>query len=685
MSCLKAHSNFHVLQAYASSWFPSALSNMISWVLDSNASSHDTYTRVVDGQPRLRDYSTTGTQRDLQPGRCYAPDGVSDYLSCPHLSGSETVTSSSGTSTPSISAGRIDLTAGTIWDIVLSDGTRYNCDEGDGVVALDSSGNGNHGTITNATLSTFHDTTSNDQYSWQNQVGYSRARQFASGETITLNDGAALQFTGDYSVSGWVYLRSGTGFSTICGRWGSSQGWMAGISTNRIRVYRDTAYLQSNATLNYNQWYHVVVTANGATCSIYIDGSLDRSGNLTGGKSTHTNAYMAPEIGRYYAGMAGTFLGMLHNVVVYDTAISSGDVTSLYGNTVPGTPVGRWTLQGLSTDPIADLSGNGNNGTATGTTVPMLPRDESDTTKDISGNTLQYSGRCPVEHNLSGIPCLTLDGTNDIVDIGDISSSIDDITIWVKQQADNQEILSLQNSSSTVIRVSSGVLTFGGSLTLSQAYVDDVAVSVATAGATLNDNGWHKLRAVLSSAVSASDLQIGGYGATVGNISVAGLQVGASGADGHWPIEEGPGDSTDNVTCYDVSGNGNNGTITNGTVATVWSTRDKGPAYTVENGYRSEDGVLVPALADGSNAANGSAITSGPGVMPPGHIADPTQGESNVPELQLVGLNTSVEVGDSTADPNFARDDGDTRDRMIICEDTLSGADATNIAAYLAE
>lgn len=48
-------------------------------------------------------------------------DGV-EYLSVPHLVGDETVVDSDGTSTPSISAGRIDFTAGNCSLLELSNG-----------------------------------------------------------------------------------------------------------------------------------------------------------------------------------------------------------------------------------------------------------------------------------------------------------------------------------------------------------------------------------------------------------------------------------------------------------------------------------------------------------------------------------------------------------------------------------
>ena len=87
--------------------------------------------------------------RPVQQGQVCEFDGVDDYVSAAHLTGSETVTSSVGTSTPSISAGRIDFTAGKCSSLILSDGTQYNLNHASGTTAYDSSGNGNHGTLQN--------------------------------------------------------------------------------------------------------------------------------------------------------------------------------------------------------------------------------------------------------------------------------------------------------------------------------------------------------------------------------------------------------------------------------------------------------------------------------------------------------------------------------------------------------
>jgi hypothetical protein len=100
------------------------------------------------GQPIVSSNAPAST-RPVQQGQVCEFDGVDDYISAAHLTGSETVTSSVGTSTPSISAGRIDFTAGKCSNLILSDGTQYNLNHASGTTAYDSSGNGNDGTLQN--------------------------------------------------------------------------------------------------------------------------------------------------------------------------------------------------------------------------------------------------------------------------------------------------------------------------------------------------------------------------------------------------------------------------------------------------------------------------------------------------------------------------------------------------------
>jgi len=84
----------------------------------------------------------------LVESNCISFDGVDDKLSFVDLIGI-TITSYQGTSTLSINGNDIEGTAGTAYDILLSDGTHLPCAEGNGTTVFDASGNGNHGILIN--------------------------------------------------------------------------------------------------------------------------------------------------------------------------------------------------------------------------------------------------------------------------------------------------------------------------------------------------------------------------------------------------------------------------------------------------------------------------------------------------------------------------------------------------------
>lgn len=157
----------------------------------------DRYRPSIDGNKILSSVGDQSEGREIQPGRCYDFDGVDDYVSTEssdigtlYISGLDengNLISSGLTVSYSGTSYRINY-SGKVWNIkVWTDDTAteeakkdyttipsfawYKCDECGGINSYDSSGNGNHGTIINASLETFHST--QNIYSWQNEVGYS--------------------------------------------------------------------------------------------------------------------------------------------------------------------------------------------------------------------------------------------------------------------------------------------------------------------------------------------------------------------------------------------------------------------------------------------------------------------------------------------------------------------------------
>lgn len=95
----------------------------------------------------VTDVSDNLTDALLVDSVCATFDGIADKLTVAGLSGSETVTSSGGTSTPTVGVGEITFTAGTCWDLVLSNGQSFPLVAGAGLLAYDITGVA-HGAIT---------------------------------------------------------------------------------------------------------------------------------------------------------------------------------------------------------------------------------------------------------------------------------------------------------------------------------------------------------------------------------------------------------------------------------------------------------------------------------------------------------------------------------------------------------
>jgi len=120
-----------------------------------------------------------------------------EYLALAHLTGSETVVSKVGTSTASIAAGRINLTAGTISSIVLSDGKTLPCQEGPGPdntnrTVHNIDGTGRHATLTNGTVSDMWAARLNTVEDWcvNHGGGIAANGSFVPGVPNSANDAA---------------------------------------------------------------------------------------------------------------------------------------------------------------------------------------------------------------------------------------------------------------------------------------------------------------------------------------------------------------------------------------------------------------------------------------------------------------------------------------------------------------
>jgi hypothetical protein len=192
---------------------------------------------------------------------------------------------------------------------------------------------------------------------------------------VNCGNSASLQFSNTLSVSCWVKTStSGKGILAI--RVGSTptQEAFSLTSSGEVRMNNGTR-LTANTSILDNNYHHVVVTYNTSLATnnlkIYIDGILDNSVNRTTVIQGSGTNYLI--IGEYRA--SNFFNGNIDEVSVFNSELSSSDVTSIYNSGVPNdisslSPVSWWRCGDGDTAPtLTDNGSGGNDGTMTNFTT----------------------------------------------------------------------------------------------------------------------------------------------------------------------------------------------------------------------------------------------------------------------------------------------------------------------------
>ena len=251
--------------------------------------------------------------------------------------------------------------------------------------AVDSSGNGNTGTLTDSTGPTLPTWTTG-------MIGNAVKLTVGSQDYINMGDPAILRLAGSFTVSAWVNLNSlptSGNIASIVDKH-TATGWenyeidvrnTAGVYTWELLFNNNsgTAYTASyTATPGLGTWYLVTGVWDSSTSNeyLYLNGTLVATVNQAG-------AVPDASSGRYLQigvqnQTAGKYLdGTVDDVRVYNRALSAAEVGQLYGGAScgPAAPssnlVGWWKMDDGSGSTFADSSSTANNGTLTGSPLPI--------------------------------------------------------------------------------------------------------------------------------------------------------------------------------------------------------------------------------------------------------------------------------------------------------------------------
>ena len=618
----------------------------------------------------------------------------------------------------------------------------WKCDEGSGSAAYDSSGNGHDGTIT-GTLSAIHSSNGdNDQYSFQNEVGYSRGTYFEGttnnyydlGSRITngaitalsgacwfnSNQTATRYFFGESGGSGsriWQVRQTSNGQITI--QLSADGSTNTSVSTTGTSIYEDT-------------WTHVAFTYDAGDIKLYINGAEENTGSMA---SSLFNASTNFKMGSV---QTSTMIGSLADVAVEEAVWTPATISAMYSsNTIPSTAWYWPAADGVETQQaLRNMTVVGGNQTA-----HKIPIDQSNTANDIRGIPAQYTGQAPHDAIVNS-PCLHLDGSADYVEIADHADFdiTDHLSVFVRYTGDLANVpvdeyliskydtgsnerewgLAIGDDEKPFVAFGDATGAFDGSATADSAidptaitslgftfdggtvvlYVDGVAVSSTDTSSITslnNETAPVGLGCIFNSGSAANfldgilhDARI--YEGTSTVLTPAQMQeihqdatTAFSGQTlvGHWPCVENSG-----TTIHNTTENDHHGTATLTSEATSWATDQNTYEYLIANGYRVSSGANIPALLDGSSAADGNAITDGPGKLAPGQSLDYTGGEANSPyaqQLNAVTTDTNYVQGDGSdaGDAEFAKTENHGDSKIFTTDAALTGGDLTNADNYV--
>lgn len=221
----------------------------------------------------------------------------------------------------------------------------WKLDETEGTTAVDSSGNGNDGTLSGTGMDF-------ETYSIKGAVG--RALLFKDEDPTASYFGRMVNIpdinfseTDTFSMAAWFYPETGTDFGRLTGHSSNSHILVTDGST---LSYSMVTGLESTSTFPANQWAHFVLNFDGANqvFQLYINGVLEDTETVA--PSSFTGL-----IGNFPEPFGG-FDGAIDDLRVYDRILTVDEITALYQM---GAAVGSSTALPQGCPNIGDVCDDG--------------------------------------------------------------------------------------------------------------------------------------------------------------------------------------------------------------------------------------------------------------------------------------------------------------------------------------
>jgi hypothetical protein len=323
-----------------------------------------------------------------------------------------------------------ELSKEEVWDIYHHHSASghevgwWKMEEGGGDISLDSSGRGHHGEVKNATLSTFHVSSSAVSKSFLNDNGYSGGRYFPGSYDVNLattSDNDLDPGTGDYTVDCWFY-NAGTGVNrAVLSKGGGSptvEGYYFYINTSDQIVTRHSdgiAQHQITSTALADGWNYVAMVVD-RDYAVYQHLNGEGVKTLLQSESEDVQPTQIFSIGSYDGG--STYHDSLVGTVRYTARVlTPEEIRDTHNNGFTAFDETKLIAQPDDYGNYIDVVGDRHFRHET-TTPVYIPRNESNTSLDVSGQQLMYPNQVKYNTAVSSM-CADFDGTAAYVNISD--------------------------------------------------------------------------------------------------------------------------------------------------------------------------------------------------------------------------------------------------------------------------
>ena len=182
----------------------------------------------------------------------------------------------------------------------------------------------------------------------------------------TVPNDTAIAISGDLSLLCWVYFDTAKYTPIISKRTTTTNYdfyWRGDNGTNVLGFYDGSVGRSSTGTVSTGGWHHVaVVIDSGTSSTFYIDGVS------AGSPGAFTITSNSDDLQFGYLPTTEFLDGKMDDIAIYNRVLSGSEVSNIKNGIFPDNGLaGLWTFEGDSGSSFTDKSGNGNNGTLSGT------------------------------------------------------------------------------------------------------------------------------------------------------------------------------------------------------------------------------------------------------------------------------------------------------------------------------